>query len=536
MRFGLLAILLLSFALNLTLLDRFPLREDEALYSYWALHFLDSDPLMLTVWPDKPPLYWWAQAGSFHLLGTTQAAARILNILLTTATVALVAASSKRLYGNGSALVAAILCALNPFLISFAATAYTDPMLVFWGQLALYFGLCNRSIMAGLALGAALMTKQQGVLYIPLIAGVTLLNHNQPFIFTTRRKTRALGYLLGGLGLVIGPMLYWDSLRWRVAPSPWELSLQNYGALTLSAPNQWLGRLSGWLDLLWYFGGNWWSWLACAWLVTVTLLTIRLQTQRRLTILLWLWTLGFLAIHLCSTIQIWDRYLLPLVPIGATLLGGGLGVVADPLPPTSSAPSAFYVQNRHRLTRLLAIGLCVTLLPTAIEAAGGALPIGGDHGAYSGLVEAVDWVEKQEKPAILYQQRLGWQLQFYLYTAHQHGQVEARWFANATTLADNAAKNTARPRYYLQPTWSPVADLAPFLAMRNLTLIPAVRFGNMELSIIREKVRPVCDWCLCQLQPASESTREQRVHWPIFNNMARLPAENFSSVEKVSSE
>ncbi len=45
--------------------------------------------------------------------------------------------------------------------------------------------------------------------------------------------------------------------------------------------------------------------------------------------LLLLWTLGFVALHLFTTVQPWDRYLLPLAPMLA-LLAGWMGAQSDP--------------------------------------------------------------------------------------------------------------------------------------------------------------------------------------------------------------
>ncbi|HXF61368.1 MAG TPA: hypothetical protein VNK95_07115, partial [Caldilineaceae bacterium] len=90
-RLALVALTLLAFGLSLRLLDRFPLREDEAIYGYWALHALHVDPNFLQVWPDKPPLFLWLLAALFALAGPDPAVARWLNIAATTLTVPLVA-------------------------------------------------------------------------------------------------------------------------------------------------------------------------------------------------------------------------------------------------------------------------------------------------------------------------------------------------------------------------------------------------------------------------------------------------------------
>src|SRR4029453_11436561 len=118
-------------------------------------------------------------------------------------------------------------------------------------------------------LGVAIMTKQQGVIYVPLIAaalhcgvwrpagvpgglpplGVAWGVGNGPASvfriwwapFGCALRTFLL--LCVGLAAVLLPILYWDSLRWAVAPSPWDLSVRNYGPLALAPWSEWTPRL-----------------------------------------------------------------------------------------------------------------------------------------------------------------------------------------------------------------------------------------------------------------------------------------------------
>ena len=62
--------------------------------------------------------------------------------------------------------------ALSPFAISFSPTAFVDPVLVLAGSLALCMTVFARPLSAGLWLGAAIMTKQQGLLYVPLVVAM----------------------------------------------------------------------------------------------------------------------------------------------------------------------------------------------------------------------------------------------------------------------------------------------------------------------------------------------------------------------------
>ena len=229
---------LAGFALRLPLLDRFPLREDEAIYSFWALHGWHVDPLFLTVWPDKPPIFLWLLALAYQAWGTVPAAARVLNIALSTATIPILASIARYWWSDGGGVLAAVVIAFNPFAISFASTAYTDTLLVLAGSLALCMAVRHRFFWAGVWLGIAIMTKQQGLFFVPLVMVAGWLSWTKephPAAGRTQFFVPALGFLLG-LVLVILPILSWDSLRWAVAPSPWDLGARNVGTLTLVSP------------------------------------------------------------------------------------------------------------------------------------------------------------------------------------------------------------------------------------------------------------------------------------------------------------
>jgi 4-amino-4-deoxy-L-arabinose transferase-like glycosyltransferase len=170
-RMLLISILLAGFALRLPLLDRFPFHQDEAIYGYWARYGRHVDPLFLTVWPDKPPLYLWLLGATLDLSGATPAAARFLNIAISTLTIAVVAALARTWWNARASVLAALFLALNPFAISFAPTTFTDPLLVLAGMLALLAAARRRHFWAGVWLGVAIMTKQQGLFFIPLVAG-----------------------------------------------------------------------------------------------------------------------------------------------------------------------------------------------------------------------------------------------------------------------------------------------------------------------------------------------------------------------------
>lgn len=494
----------MAFHLHLRLLDRFPLREDEALYSFWAQHFWLDDPFFLTVWPDKPPIFLWLLAGIFQEWGASPASGRLLNSMITLLTALVIGATARRLWGQRSGFVATCGYLLNPFVLSFAPTVYTDPLLVLAGQLAILSALTGGGFGAGLWLATAIMTKQQGVLYAPLVL-LLLWDVRHPSIISEPvwRSGHWLRFLVGTL-LIVAPLVYWDSTRWAVAPSPWDLSVRNYGALQFIAPSAWFGRMVEWAKLLWYFTASWPIWLGLGGLMLVALAQTAAQDlsgfwkpDRSTPNLqythvggwLALWVAGFLVVHIITSVQIWDRYLLPLVPFVVM----GVAWVLARLEQWFVSKAGAKWANAATLVALLC------LLPPALAASRGELPIGGDHGAYTGLPEAISWLKTRTAgKAILYHQRLGWHYRFYLYDQIKAGTYELRWFPNTTYLAADVTKSPNRPHFFIQPDWAPQRDLALRLSVHQIQLVPEARFGQMTLFAMQPKAQPPCPWCICR--------------------------------------
>lgn len=486
--------------LRVALWGEFALREDEAIYAYWALHWRTVDPLWLHVWPDKPPLFLWSLAGVMALLGDSQAGARWLNIAVSTLTIPVVGLVARRLWRSPTAgVAAALLFALNPMAISFAPTVYTDPLLVLWGALMLLAALGGRYGWAGAALAAACMTKQQGLLYAPLLFGIWLVGE---------RDWRALARAVCGAVLVAVPFLVWDSMRWSVAPSPWDLARQTYAPLGFVSPVAWGVRAKAWGTQLWYLWSSTPVWLLLGLALLsairfgrierkVHILSGRLDFQTRQLVVLWAWGIGFVLLHLFTTVQVWDRYLLPLVPVLVWVCAGPFAaLIQRALVQAQQMPALSW---RRTIQGLVLLAL-LSLAPPAVDAAQGELPLGSDHGDYVGLHEAVAWLAEQPGPLVLYHQALGWHYRFYLFDdllshGDQPPRVELRWFPSVAYLADNAAKTPFPPTYVVLPDWAPQRDLTLHLRMRGLVAKPRLRAGRFVVWQITHPSQPACDWC-----------------------------------------
>ncbi len=479
----------------------FPVREDEALYAYWArLVSSGIDPMLEHVAVDKPPLFIYMVAKFFTWLGPTLTAGRLLNELCSLLALLLLWALARRMYGPRTARIALALFALAPFAISFAPTLYVDPMLTAWLLLALLLASYGLGLGAGLALGMAFATKQNAVLLAPLVVGALLIA--APPVWwrwaedRVRRRedggrvgavlgSRAAGTVVALAAAALGFYYIWFKVwqwdGWRILPAEipnfWQQAWNTYGGFGLAPVAAWPERLAAWVQV--------WRWLG-GWTVgTVVLLglaavavgeTLREGTRampgdhrkgdHRGSPLRWTWLLaGFTALylggHVVFTFQAWDRYLLPLAPILALLAARGLEV-------------GWMRWRWGQGPRLLVMGaVALALLWGAGQATWARIPVGGDHGAYSGIETVAAYLHEHvpARRGVLYQRWLGWQWDWYLWDGPA-GRVY--WSAPGMVTADLAADPFGYDRTIVFPAWQeaerPALETA--LAPYHLALTP----------------------------------------------------------------
>ena len=555
---GLVLLIVVGAALRLAPIGANRFHEDEALYSFWALQIATGrDPILNHSRVDKPPLFIYTQALCFRLFGPSEVAARLPSELSSVASIALLYYLAWRLYGRAVAMAAAILMALSPFNILFAPTAFTDPMMVAWVLAALCLAVQGSLGWAGLALGLASATKQQGLIFVPLVVviGIYRLTANlaqeKPGFSVPQRfpgcqkypQLRAFGvpktpktwflnvlaregffFALGFLA-VMAPVAWWDSLRWRLQPNYFEQSLISYGGLALVYPAQLVERLGDWAEILHYMTASpFLNILLLGGLPCLLLYDLgwrrqdysvfgletserRLSSRRRIEIKrtglakcpAWLrygsplrskptqpalsrrlndpWRRGepatffdivlsafvilFLLGHWLLSFNIWDRYLLGLVPILLILLARVLwlasGVLARLLSP-----------QRPLLQGLLTVALlAATLAGPAWVAAQSGYPIGGDHGAYDGIEAVADYFrERVPADSILYHHWLGWHYSFYMFDFP----LVFRWYPSPEELAENARQVDDAQRYIVFPSGKSTAGARGALADAGLGL------------------------------------------------------------------
>lgn len=465
-------------------LQRF--HEDEALYSSWGLRIAGGDIRLAEVPVDKPPLFFYLQAGSFALFGPSETTARLPSLLASVAGIGLLYLLARLLYDQPTALVATALFAASPFAISFAPTAFLDPLMGMWVLAACMAAAHGRWGWAGMLMGLAEATKWEGVAFLPLVVGLGLGIH------PVRPSSAAKGLLRAALGLLAILALIWDWDLSRPQPSILHQLRANYGGLAPSRPEMWGGRLRVWANQLRYaFYHPWLNVLFLAGLPLLVLADVRelakksrgfpqihtsfsetadhqLQTVERAPELVDLSLLAFLSLFLTSLalmrIPIWDRYLLALVPFGCLLLARILWLPSRVLPHNSKACFG--------LSFLIAAMLLFTLPLPMRDAAAGRFPLGGDHGTYQGIEQVVAYFRGHVMGgAILYHRWLGNHYRFYMFRFP----YSFRWWRTPEELAQDAAAASDVERWIVFPSWHDEGPARRALAARGLRLIPRHR-------------------------------------------------------------
>lgn len=453
------AIVVVAWALCLVPLAGHALREDEALYASWAMAMRQGNPWLIGLPIDKPPLYLWLLATWQSWLGETVPAMRLLNTGVTVLNVVLVYALGRRLAGRRAGLLAAAVFAASPYTILFAPTLYTDPLLILWSLAACLAATRGRWFGLGLCLGLALITKQHALLLVPL---PLMLAAPRVGALPGRDRRLAVARSMWGLALPLASGLAWEILRTSQGlvdgpPNIWQQSVISYGGLALAAPATWPARLAGWLDQAQYITG----FLPGTLVVVLSGLALLAGTRRRHAeaaaapnsgALRWIAVFGvvYLALHTVFGFQVWDRYVLPLVPLVALIAGWGWARL-----------------TRRAAATVLLLVCC--LLPPSLQAATGAYPIGSDHGTYDGIEVTAAGIRQalpDNKWGVLYHHTLGWHWRYYLAGAR----FQQVYYATPADLAADAAGPAGYVRVLVVPAGEDVTPVQRALAPYDLRL------------------------------------------------------------------
>jgi 4-amino-4-deoxy-L-arabinose transferase-like glycosyltransferase len=410
---------------------------DEALFAGWARHIaVWRDPLLLTQAVDKPPLLFYLQALFYPLFGPVEWAARMPALITSLLLIPLTAQLARRLTGDrAAALFAAAIMAVTPLAVQFSATAFADPLLTLWLVAALYAAaeparpdVARRSgsLWAGLLFGLALAIKYQALLFAPLLLGVAWLGG-------WRRGDWWRG--AAGVGAVMLAVLAWQLAR---PHSGGLVALQwaNIGGLRLARSWELWPRFVA-TARLWQLSLGWPLLVAGLAAAPGLWLAYRAGRLRPVEGLLILFVLGYGLLHWLWAVPVWDRYLLPLWPLVAILLGRSFTALAAL---ATSRPAW-----RRALAPVLIIFI-VAQTPSAIAARDGRFPLGGGPAADGGAAAVARLLEDAPYGTVLYDHWYSWHWRYQLFD----GRVYVSWFPHAgALLADLAAFGDSGPARYV---------------------------------------------------------------------------------------
>jgi len=415
---------------------------DEALFAGWArLIAVWRDPLLLTQAVDKPPLLFYLQALFYPLFGPVEWAARMPSLIASLLLIPLTAQLARRLTGDRlAAVLAALLVAVSPLAVQFSATAFSDPLLAFWLVAALTCACRPAPFAAGLLFGLALATKYQALLFAPLWIGVL-------WLYDGRRQHWPR--VAAGLGVVLAALFLWQMAR-PTAGALIAMQWTNIGGVRPARSWELLPRLLANVRL--------WP-VALGWPVVVlgvgcvlglvgfsgSRLGIggKMPPGRRRSVdaLLALFVLGYLLLHWLWAVPVWDRYLLPILPLVAILIGRGASLLWAAVQHATAARWAM---------ALALVALAVAHLPTAVAARDGRFPLGGRPDADGGAAITARLLKDAPYGTVLYDHWYSWHWRYQLFD----GRVYVSWFPHADALlADlDAFAGQGPPRYIALPS------------------------------------------------------------------------------------
>jgi hypothetical protein len=277
------------------------------------------------------------------------------------------------------------------------------------------------------------------LLFLPLLMAAG-------FLFVRRRV--ALWPAACGAALILAGLLLWQSAR-PEASGLIALQRANVGGLRPARSWELLPRLAALLRL--------WR-LSLGWPLTVAGLALGILTvggrraRERLLpadAMLALFVLAYMLLHWLWATPVWDRYMLPILPLAAILIGRIVSILWSAV---STEQSRSWLWPSLYLTMAL---LVVLHVPVAASARAGRWPIGGQPAADGGAAVAAAALMDAPYGTVLYDHWYSWQWRYQLFDSR----VYVSWFAHPDALlADLAVFGYGGPTRYLALPASPVAQ------------------------------------------------------------------------------
>jgi 4-amino-4-deoxy-L-arabinose transferase-like glycosyltransferase len=432
---------------------------DEALFATFARKAAINGDWLLHGPLDKTPLTIYAQALSMMLIGARpletgvlilevhagEFAARVPGTLGSIVLMAVIYALARRWHGRRVALIAIFLTALSPYLLAFSATAFTDSLMLLFITLALWLASRERWLWAGVWLALGYASKQQALLYAPLIimvAALPLLGKN--FKLSAAKIVYDLIRFSLPIFACFALLALWDSARAQ-ENSIWTLALANNDPSGLIHVDAALPRLLIWARYAGHFFGAGWltalllgvGLIGLMWRIIVCPYALSIKTD----LILLTYSLGYFLLHWLVAVPTHDRYLLPLLPPLILLTAHGLNKVWEIV-------GTRYISSKFSAPLLFFIS-AILFSPSAFDATQGRIDVGGDRGQHRGVDQLGAYLDSKPLGAIVYDHWLGWELGYYLGT---WSNKRLTYYPNARALtADATIQADPAPRYFPAP-------------------------------------------------------------------------------------
>ncbi len=389
---------------------------DEALYATYARRMARYGDLLLSDAPlDKPPLGLLVNALSFSALGEHEFTARLPAAFFSLLGVAASYRLARRLLSQRAALIVLAILTLSPFDLAFSGSAFHDPLLTLCCLLCALLISYERPFLAGIFAACAIATKQSALQFLPiyLLIGAMALN---------KLRWRNLLRFSAPILTVSLALVAWNAAR--AAPVDfWTLGVINPGALRLIRSDEVLPRLARWLSLysesvgfapLLLIGayGVWRAFKAAS----LAAASILLSACGLLGTLLAYWLLAF---------PLYDRYLLPLVPLTAFVIGYGMAA----------------------WRRLAIVAALMLMLPFTLRTVGNAHSIGIQSEFYRGVDQLAAHINALDGAPLVYDHWLSWELRYYLGDSPR---AQLVWYPSAEWLARDVC-HLPTPSYFAAP-------------------------------------------------------------------------------------
>jgi hypothetical protein len=233
----------------------------------------------------------------------------------------------------------------------------------------------------------------------------------------------------------------------------WANQVANFGGFRLAWSWELLPRLKAWLDLGSTLFGS--PKVSILFLILFFLLLgfgwYKDDRGSAVDKLLLLFTLGYMLLQWLVAIPIWDRYLLPMIPIWTITMARGLTIIYAYL--RSLLDMIVLGQRGPRLAKGLGYaGLLVILLfmlPGTISAREGKWPVGGQPTADQGAWQVADYLADSPYGTVLYDHWTSWYWGYHLFDSG----IYLSWFPHPAALVEDLVVFGSGPetRYLLLP-------------------------------------------------------------------------------------